>query len=309
MIISTKLSQEEQIVETARIEKGLNYTTPIYKQIADTALQHIRNMQNEDDKTVVTEYGIYYNAIAGLIRSGVLCSRVTGTDGMPEIRVVVGSQIYQCRESILRMILGDEADYLISPYEDTFESYIDLVFPKIQPTESEEPEAVVQDGKAKKGDIKALNAQHKAEIKKLKQQYEDEISKLKQSQGSAAVVSPGQTQSEVIRETVQDPEQAKQLTGLKNENIRLQGENDKLRADEKQHEDELKQVKQQLKLKTAELDEKNKYVYDPNYDHYYSDELPNIINALEFTHKDLAAKFIALAGCAAGLVISALLLL
>ena len=289
-------------METARIEKGLNYTTSLYEQIADTALQHIKNMQNEEDKVVVSEYGIYYNAIAGLLRSGVLCSRVTGTDGMPEIRVVSGSKVHQCRESILRMILGDEADYIISPYEDTFESYVNLTFPKINNPDVEAAEDKSPDSKNNKNEIKALNSQHKAEINKLKQQYEDEIKQLKAAQSASTSVV-------ATTETVSDPEQAKEIMKLQAANDHLKAQLDEFKTNSAQHEDELKQVRQQLKLKNAELEEHNKYVYDPNYDHYYSDELPGIIESLEFTHKDLIAKFIALAGCAAGLVVSALLLL
>ena len=39
-----------------------------------------------------------------------------------------------------------------------------------------------------------------------------------------------------------------------------------------------------------ELNEHKKYVYDPNYDHYYSDVLPKIVNAIEFTHTDIIIR-------------------
>ena len=36
--------------------------------------------------------------------------------------------------------------------------------------------------------------------------------------------------------------------------------------------------------------EKEKYIYDPNYDHYYSDVLPKLIDSIEFTKTDILIR-------------------
>ena len=42
--------------------------------------------------------------------------------------------------------------------------------------------------------------------------------------------------------------------------------------------------------KEKEEKEREKYTYDPNYDHYYSDILPKVVNTLEFSHTDLLVR-------------------
>ena len=117
--------QEELIPEKIdKIDKGLVYTKAFYETIADSAKANLDN-PGDDKMLNIMEHGVYYNAIAGMLRSGALCSRVTGEDGFPEIRIVAGTKTYQCREDILRTIFGKEADYIIAPYEDRFESYLD----------------------------------------------------------------------------------------------------------------------------------------------------------------------------------------
>ncbi len=42
----------------------------------------------------------------------------------------------------------------------------------------------------------------------------------------------------------------------------------------------------------AEAREKEKYVYDPNYDHYYHDTLPALVNEIEFASTDILVRAI-----------------
>lgn len=294
---------------TQEIAKGLNYTKQFYEEIADSAKELLGEMQNENAQTVVDQYGIYYNAIAGLIRSGVLCSRVTGTDGFPEIRAVIGSKTYQCREDVLRTILGEEADYIISPYEDTFQSYVPLKFNI--PASSDDTVDDSKSGKADNGNVRKLKQEHKAEIGKIKKEYEDQLKTLKQQLKDAksrdnTVI---QHESHVETVTVTDPDLEKKIAELEKNNQKLTEENQKLTDSKAAYESKVAQIKTQLQAKTAELEEKDKYHYDPNYDHYYNEELPQIINSLEFAHTDLVWKVIMSVMCLAGMGVSALFFL
>ena len=56
-------------------------------------------------------------------------------------------------------------------------------------------------------------------------------------------------------------------------------------------------------------EEKNTYIYDPNYDHYYSDVLPKLIDSIEFTHTDLIINNFCIALSVIGIVLSAIFIL
>ncbi len=313
-------------METHRIEKGLVYTREVYEEIADLAKQEIGNLTNEDARIGADEYGIYYNALAGLLRAGVLCSRVTGTDGFPEIRIVSGSKSYQCREDVLRTVLGEEADFIISPYEDKFESYLDPIIQYNIPGQNEEDEPSGTDKKSK-NDIKALKKEHRAEIDKLKKQYEDKIAALKADAKKQTVPADSSTPGENkeiasvsdvqnvqesgpqnINVTMPSPDNARfqaQIKQLAEEKDKLAKENEKLIKERAEAKDKISTLGMQLKQKTAALEEREKYHYDPVYDHYYSDELPALISSLESSKSDLIFKTIAIVGCVAGIAISA----
>lgn len=370
------------------MKKGLNYTQTQYEEMADTAKATLENLSHEDDRTTSDAYGIYYNSLAGLLRAGVLCSRVTGTDGFPEIRIVSGSKSYQCREDVMRTILGEEADYIISPYEDKFESYLDpvIVYDIADPNATE-----TEDGQNKgRQDIKTLKKQHRAEIENLKKKYETQIKDLKKQlatkpakvqqedttvtsadmlaasepiQVLSAFPEDGKAQPRklnvknitgsdsmnmeteeftvtpisipdpqptivpeiddpVIAEKVQKLEQTNaqliqlnrrsqsdinKLKGLEKEKNKLEQIIEKYKAEHQKQKEHISTLSQQLKQKTQALEEREKYTYDPVYDHYYSDELPELIANLESTRSDLIFKGIAMAGCVGGIVISAVM--
>ncbi len=300
-------------METQRIQKSLTYTKQMYETIADQAKQSIEQSQDADAKVIARLYGIYYNAMAGLLRSGVLCSRVTGTDGFPEIRLVCGSKNYQCDENILRTILGDEAEFLILPYEDTFESYVNLQFPKIEKVEDSQ-ESVKTDTK---NDIKALKREHQKAMTELKKQYEAQIADLKKASAAQPIPVPAPVLAQIQDESfVNTQEFVERIKALEKENQKLESENAKLQKEQSAHADKtadyeqkLNSFKEKLDAKTKELAEKEKYVYDPNYDHYYSEELPELVDSIQYTHKSLLYKFIALGMCVVGLGVSAVLFL
>ena len=60
-----------------------------------------------------------------------------------------------------------------------------------------------------------------------------------------------------------------------------------------------KKAYKNLKIRSdKEKAEAQKYTYDPNYDHYYSEELPQLIKSLEFSHSDMMIKcFCAVMSC------------
>ena len=312
------LMQEEHNLETPKmqIQKGLNYLQKSYEAIADTAKARIESNSYEDDKEMIAEYGIYYNAIAGLLRSGVLCSRITGDDGFPEIQIILGSKTYQCREDVLRMILKDEADYIISPYEDTFESYLDAAYtPKVITNESTETEPENTE-ENKNVNLKKIQKKHKKEIDQLKAEYEKKIKELEENAAHASETQViATTMPEEVIKTIQVPDEAalqelqEKIEILQREKAALTKENKRLTNEAGEHEGTISKIKAQLKAKSDALDEAQKYEYDPNYDHYYSDVLPKLVDSLEFTHRDLVYKFLAMGLCVGGLIISALFIL
>lgn len=111
--------------ESKVVEKGLIYTKKNYEDILERtwSFMQSKDFNTESRHDIQYIYGIYYDAFAGLLRSGALCSRRTGKDGMPELVVPVGIQEYRCRESIIRALLGEESDDIIEPYENRFSSY------------------------------------------------------------------------------------------------------------------------------------------------------------------------------------------
>ena len=106
--------------------KGLAFTKQDFETLVTESSQLLqdagKNHWSRDDK--ITLNGIYYASLAGLIRSGTLLRRDTGIDGFPEISMIIGDREFTCRENALYGILEDDAPQLITPYEDTFRSYV-----------------------------------------------------------------------------------------------------------------------------------------------------------------------------------------
>lgn len=119
--IETENTQEIRV-----IEKGLLYTKEDYEDMVIDLWNrmHEPGFKTLDRFDIQYVYGMYYNAFVGLLRSGVWCSRRTGTDGLPELTIPIGAELYPCRESIVAAILGEEAPEIIVPYDDTFSSYM-----------------------------------------------------------------------------------------------------------------------------------------------------------------------------------------
>lgn len=113
-------------VETQEVIKGLAFTKKDYEYLAANAMESIKLAKRSQAKPeeLSSLYGIFYSSMAGLVRSGALCSLEDGIDGFPELHVLIGENKYHCKEYAIQAILGDEASEIISPYENKCGSYI-----------------------------------------------------------------------------------------------------------------------------------------------------------------------------------------
>lgn len=184
---------------------------------------------NADSHQIAELYGIYYNAFAGAIRSGVMYSKEMDVDGYPKFIIPIGNTMYPCRDVALRDILGDEYENLTKyPYEDNSASYVRHYAPKtIHIDEYDTP---------------AIN------------------------QGS-------------ISKNIKDP-----LAEQKKEEALLRAKNRELLKDARE------------------------FQYDPNYDHYYSDRLPELLKGLDSPVNSIAARIACISFSCIGIIISFLFL-
>ncbi|MCD8083011.1 MAG: hypothetical protein LUE86_05780 [Clostridiales bacterium] len=108
------------------VSKGLSFTKKDFEELVESSMNLIKQAKKNrwPKEDVVSLYGIFYSSMAGLIRSGALVSRDTGIDGFPELHIIAKDKEYRCRESVIYGVLGNEADDLLAPYEDTFASYV-----------------------------------------------------------------------------------------------------------------------------------------------------------------------------------------
>ena len=179
--------------------------------IKDTAkLLYLAKRSGDADKKLVAQlYGIYYNAFAGALRTGVMYSKEMDVDGYPKYVITLGNTTYPCKDSALRDILGEDYEKLTKyPYSDTSASVV-------RHYEPEKREAVKDDYKESAKDM------------------ED-------------IVTPDGSRDEAM-----------------------------IRARNK-----------------ALIRDARGFQYDPNYDHYYSDRLPEILKELDATKRTIFARIV-----------------
>ncbi len=296
----------------APVAKELDFTKEIYEKLLVDIKDELDNAKKKSGAAYHELTGMYYCAIIGLIRAGALCSRVPGKDGFPEIRVFVGSKYYKCREDVIYSIIGaEEADEIISPFEDTAENYTKglshVASAKAEVKEIPVP-VEASSGKGNKAqetalrkEIEALKKEKKeAETKamtrynELNAKYQKALDASKElpvvsSEEDAAVINE-------FREKLEKSENAAEA--LRTE---LSEWKTKYHEANNSAEEAVKNASRlQRKLDEKEEDAK-KYVYDPNYDHYYSDELPAIIENLEFNHTGSVVRVSAMVLCFIGI--------
>lgn len=277
-----------------KVDKNLSFTKDEYLSIIRSVTPEImktRKMAAKGDKAAVSElrslYGIYYTSFAGMIRSGMLCRRITDYDGFPKITIMIGdSEKYDISESSLIGIFGKESEYLIHPYSDDSDSYIKDPFAELTDINVT---LNTSEGTSSKAEIRKLENEHKKEIAKLKSDYEREIRTLKQ--GDAAVSSQTPAVDADIMDAVNKARQEDMYT-LEEERKQFDFEKKRLQnviASQKKDFDKFKAEKEK------EDAERKKYVYDPNYDHYYNDVLPKLLDSLEFSHTDTLLRGLSIA--------------
>lgn len=360
------------------VAKDLAYTKPMYEELLASASGMLEgdglDGMPPDDRAAV--YSIYYEAIAGFLRAGTLCSRVTSVDGLPEIRVVSGNRTYSCKEDVLIRIFGNNvAEEIIKPYEDLFNPYISFKpyapIPEkdvgdVSELEKQESLQIRQLKNSHRKELSALRKKHEAELKArteqdkkkddrmdelkheakiLRQEKEELLIKIEELTGNTEKLGEELDKSrEEIRKAAADAEanipaaipldidpipddNSEQLheleeklknteqelkfandriSELEDENGTLNREAEKERAE---YNESASKYKKEIARQKKEIDEHNKYVYDPNYDHYYSDELPQILDSIDFTRTDIGIRAAAVAMCVGGIIISLLFII
>ncbi len=280
------------------VKKGLTFTKSAYESLVADLWYEVEHSKVKGS-AYHELYGMYYCAVIGLIRAGALCTRVTGKDGFPEIRVEAGSRYYKCREDVIYSLIGaEEANDLITPYSDTADSYVKNLEVKPVVVKEEVVETRSTSGgssdKTLRKELEALRKEKKA-VETAAQAKYDELNARYQKALEANKDIP----------VVASAEDAEAVAKYQAEAELLRVELDDWRkrcteAENKATESSKKAQKLQNKLNEKE-EEAKKYVYDPNYDHYYNDELPVILENLEFNHTGTVIRTITMVACFAGI--------
>lgn len=167
---------------------------------------------NADRHQIAELYGIYYNAFAGALRSGVMYCKEMDIDGYPKIVISIGNIMYPCRDIALKDILGDEYEKLTKfPYEDKSASYVRHYTPAIS---------------------------------QISDEYSDLQKEMKKEFNSKGV-------------------------------------------------DQVLQKKETAIIRSKERTlkkEAHRFQYDPNYDHFYSERLPDILMELDSIRSKIYAR-------------------
>ncbi len=300
-------------------KKGLSYTKQRYEYLVENAYNEIKASKKSsvDPKLLQGLYGVYYSALAGLLRAGTLCTKSTSNDGLPLIKVLINAKEYACPEEALYRILGEDAPEVISPYQDTYRSFIGENTGAVIVRTEPEIAPVIVDNKNNKSGKNGKGDKSSAEINALRKELKDlkdAAAKEKSEANSKYNELNARYQKALVASQnlpIVSSEEDKQLINKFQMDIEaLTTELNGLKADiltAKSNEE--KAVKERDSIK-KELDDKKHeeeiYRYDPNYDHYYSDELPQLINSLEFNNTDIIARVAGMAVCAIGIVVLAI---
>lgn len=317
-----KQTQNLEILQRGeKIDKELFFTKSTYEHLIDASWKKIQEINEEDSLKSSIYYGLYYYSFTGLIRSGPLCERVMGKDGFPEISVYVGETQYLLRESILNSLFGEHAESIVSPWRDAWKdglySYVEDIGENsqvigsanidVKSIQKKYNEDILQLKKQNTETIRQKEEEKANALNAQKEKYETEIENLKMSSSSI-------DNTEIVNELKKKHQD--EIATLK---VQYQTKVDELYTKYKTSLDKknknISNLQSSLSAKTSdydayrekaekELNEHKKYVYDPNYDHYYSDVLPKIVNAIEFTHTDIIIRSSLIALSLAGMVLS-----
>ncbi len=306
------------------VVKELDFTKAAYEKLVVDIKEELDNTKKKSGTAYQELNGMYYCAIIGLIRAGALCSRTSGKDGFPEIRVFIGSKYYKCREDVIYSIIGaEEADELITPFEDDTDNYTKslshissaktvapaaanvTVYTETTPLSKKESKS--QETALRK-ELENLKKEKKEAEEKAASKYNElnsRYQKAVEASKNLPVVSSAED-AEIINEFKEKLAKSDNVVeSLKAELIEWKSKYDEVnrecrKANESAEDAEKRAGRLQRKLDEKE-EEAKKYVYDPNYDHYYSDELPVIIESLEFNHTGSMVRIGAVVACFVGI--------
>ncbi len=308
---------DELIIDTAMavIPKELTYTKSMYEELVTELKNELDHSKNKG-RAYQELYGMYYCSLIGLIRAGALCTRVSGKDGFPEIRVYIKSKYFKIREDVIYSIIGaDEADEIISPYEDHADTYVPHIERLVKDTaeKTEEENVITQSLSSASEKPVKQDASLKKEIESLKKEKKEIESKAKAKYDALDIKYRKALEANKNLPVVSSAEDAETISKFKDQIEKAAEDAEKLKQDlsewkKKYHESQdlekeaiKKAEKLQEKLDRKE-EEARKYIYDPNYDHYYNDELPVIMENLEFNHTGTMVRVGAMIGCFIGVV-------
>lgn len=299
------MAKELQPTGEVVIENSLNtvkstaYSKKDYEWLIENAMDMIRvSRKNKWDKAIVADiHGFFYAAMAGIIRSGALCNRDTANDGFPEIHTIIQDTDYHCRENVLYAILGDDADEIIHPYEDTFSSYAsdpnhqNLGHAKML-FENKESETDLGGDKKKKYSKEEMEAA-KSEIESLKNQLVLAEAKSQKELVEVKTELKAVKESKTfLEEQFRNNSGDDRFTSLQNKLLEATNEV----ADSKVLIEKIRQEKNDVEKNILDLEaklkeEKEKKKEEPaEYDYYYREVLPKVAATLGMHGGDLMIK-------------------
>ena len=155
------MSRDNEIIE----EFDWKETRDLYAEILEDSRALLGETNKQSDVNQRAElFGIYYNAFAGILRSGaVLHKKEMDVDGYARIELNIGNNKFVCKDTAMRDILGEDYINLIHPYEDNSLSYVHPYEPELKIMENgvmkkdEQRTRAVEKKKEKQGLFKKKN--------------------------------------------------------------------------------------------------------------------------------------------------------
>lgn len=329
-------NEETKKMESDSVIKGLIYTKENYESLVCSTygfLAQNASASNIDPILRQDMYGLYYCAFAGLIRSGVMCRRSAGDDGFPIIIAIAKGQEYSCPESVLYGIFQDEADDLITPYDDSCNTYAGLMIAHPHVGEVKEQAIAIPTATENAAGTSGKSADYKTEIRKMKMQYDEQLQAARQAEADArqAYETVKKQADNYKRQldysnsnfqplpsyTSDTQDLESQIISLKEQLQEAQNDSANWQQKYSEHTSLLKNQLKQQENQTTELKkkmnndkkEREKFKYNPDYDRYYSDTLPKIIDSINFSHTDITIRTVCAAVCTCGIILSMLFLI
>lgn len=236
--------------------KNLTYTKSEYENLIATIRKNLATAVKDNEMNLQQRaeiFGLFYNACAGLIRSGALHKKEMSDDGYAQMHIVYKDKEVKCKDSAIRDIFKDEYKDIIHPYEDNSAVYIHPYQDVLDET------------------VSKITSENSAEKTFITQ--EDIINIDKKTSKPSLNINLD-------------------LTDIAEKNAEAKILRAEAAVKREENRDLLKS------LKGTE--------YDPNYDHYYSEELPKILEDIDTLSKDSLIKGFCILMSFVGIIVSLL---